>query len=225
MRWPMVLRLFSWLCVCVLGGGALAACSSGEQEAMEASDVAPATGKALGNASAGETAIAESARGGEGASGKRLPFEVGEWDVNDPNFRFFDPCTEIPAHVFAAAGLGEMTEEPMLVEGSYSTCRFRISKSDDEVSGDYAMVYSDLVPRKEYEFAGISVISGSDSDGVELIEERDMKGESCSTSMVTDRGRWGVEVFSIGESGMEDGCSEARGIHFKILRNMDHGNA
>lgn len=224
---PALFRPLTALCSLLLGGGALAACSPSDGEVATGS-VPASFSDSNTSGSVGSSEVVGDDRaagvGGVAAVGKGLPFEVGEWDVNDPDFRFFDPCTEIPAEVFAEAGLGEMTEEPMSVEGSYSTCRFFVSKSEGVFSEEYAMIYSDLVARDKYEFAGISLVEGVDSEGVEMIREDDMGGKSCSTSMVTSRGRWGVEVFSIGEAGVSDFCGKARDVHSKILRGIKYGN-
>ncbi|KQB85092.1 DUF3558 family protein [Corynebacterium oculi] len=123
-------RLCALLCLLVLGGGGLAACSSsGKQDAARGIDDGAGTSSAVPVQKAEDSEVSTAPVAREG-----LPFEVGEWDVNDPNFRFFDPCTEIPADVFVEAGLGEMSGKFTFDEGYYSTCFFVVSSLEGGTS-------------------------------------------------------------------------------------------
>ncbi|MEJ4099278.1 DUF3558 family protein [Corynebacterium mastitidis] len=200
----------------------MAACSSTDTGVI-AHDAVGASGEEIAGA-AGST-VREENRGGEENESGRLPFEVGPWDVNDPNFRFFDPCAEIPAEVFAEVGLGEMEGEPFSVDGSYSTCHFLADIGGEGYSVYSVGIFSDLVPLEKYEDIGLKILENADDRGIGLAEELDRGGETCSTFMLTSRGRWGLEVSYAGLDDPEDSCSVAKNLHDKLIENMGDGYA
>ncbi|WP_227658956.1 MULTISPECIES: DUF3558 family protein [unclassified Corynebacterium] len=192
----------------ILGIGVAASCSAAPEHAADSAATASAT-----------TATRAAAQRGDEKHGG-LPFEVGEWDLNDPNFRFFDPCTEIPAEVFMEAGLGEKIGEVNFPEGNYSTCFFRVSLSGD-VGGELSVsIFSDLVRKDKYKDSRIAVLEDADARGMSLVRDLNSPEGSCATSMVTNRGRWGVDVASV--YGIQDGavCDHAKEIHNKIIERI-----
>lgn len=209
-------RVLIPLWVVLLAG--TAACSSTDTGIIAHDAVGASGAETVG--SAAESATREEKQGGGENESGGLPFEVGPWDASDPNFRFFDPCAEIPAEVFAEVGLGEMEGEPLSVEGSYSSCHFFKELGEDDGSGLSVIVYGDLVSEDNYEDLNIAKVMEADVEGISLVREGDMGGDSCSTSMVTNSGRWGVEVLYTGEGGGGDECVEAKNIHHQIIRGL-----
>ncbi|MCH6196808.1 DUF3558 domain-containing protein [Corynebacterium mastitidis] len=198
----------------VLLAGA-AACSSTDTGII-AHDAVGASGVETVGSAAGSAAREEKRGGGENESGG-LPFEVGPWDASDPNFRFFDPCAEIPAEIFAEVGLGEMEGEPLSVEGSYSNCHFFVPLEGGKYSGHSVGIFADLIPEEKYESVGLRLIEDADNRGISLAEEQDRHGETCSSVMFTDRGRWGLEVSYGGLDASRNNCLVAKEIHENII--------
>ncbi|WP_083912191.1 DUF3558 family protein [Corynebacterium mastitidis] len=201
------------LWVALLAG--TAACSSTDTGIIAHEAVGVSGAETVGSA-AGSAAREEKRGGGENESGG-LPFEVGPWDASDPNFRFFDPCAEIPAEVFAEAGLGEMEGNFLFEEGRYSNCYFSLSDGGDYFPDTEVTLFSDLISEDRYSSTGLRILSESDQRGVYLVDD----GGSCSTSMDTSRGRWGVLVSYSGDGVEKDECKIALSIHNSIIERLD----
>lgn len=214
-------RVLIPLWVVLLAG--TAACSSTDTGII-AHDAVGVSGVETVGSAAGSATREEKRGGGENESGG-LPFEVGPWDASDPNFRFFDPCAEIPAEVFAEVGLGEMEGEPFSVEGGYSTCHFLADIGGEGYSVYSVGIFSDLVPLEKYEDIGLKILEDADDRGIGLAEELDRGGETCSSFMFTTRGRWGLEVSYAGLSDPGDSCSVAKNLHNKLIESMGNDYA
>lgn len=196
--------------------GLLGACSS--EESSPPATIDAAEGSSV-KASGAEASGVGSEEGGARQAG--LPFDVGPWDENDPNFQFFDPCTDIAPEVLAGAGLVEPEEEPVREEGGFASCYFLNELQNGDHRGTLVILTSDLVPKDKYNVAGIKILEGVDESGIALVEEADRLGASCSTSMVTSRGRWGVEVSYVGDGKLGNECEDARKIHNLLLKGME----
>lgn len=119
------------------------------------------------------------------------PPELGDFDP-EGDFEVFNPCTEIPAEVRAAAGLGEPVRDTAYDGDRSVLCSY--SPLDESLQGIYTLT-GDKVPLTRIEERGllISPTVKSTVPGVYL-HHMGLEGSGdCSAAVHTDRGRFIVQ--------------------------------
>lgn len=153
-------------------------------------------------------------RGETGARGDEdfgvLP-PPGEFDPADPDFKLFDPCTEIPPDRLEAAGIGSPIGETRRISGSVMcTFEFQDDRSRGGVIGLSGMIstipFDDSLDRER----SLKVTSSK----VRSVQENQLFGDMfCTVIQETVRGviRVHYSGFSPKES-YEEKCSIASGV-------------
>ena len=114
--------------------------------------------------------------------------ELGEFDP-EGDFQVFDPCTEIPAEVLDAAGLGESVGEPFYDGNRSAMCSFT-AVDESRYPGVFSLV-GDRNPRSRLEEQGL-IIEGVDVEipyGMYLHTLPGDLEKDCSVAFHTSRGR------------------------------------
>lgn len=123
------------------------------------------------------------------------PIELGDFDP-EGDFEVFNPCTEIPAEVRAAAGLGEPVRETAYDGDQSVVCSFY--PTDTSVRGFYALT-GDRVPFNRLEERGLLLSGSAESviPGVYLHQMGTGAEHDCNAAVHTNRGRFIVQYNEI----------------------------
>lgn len=122
--------------------------------------------------------------------------ELGEFDP-EGDFQVFDPCTEIPAEVLDAAGLGESVGEPFYDGNRSAMCSFT-AVDESRYPGVFSLV-GDRNPRSRLEEQGLilgDMREGSVPGGYLHLMPGDI-GNDCSAAVHTNRGRFVVKYTEV----------------------------
>lgn len=145
------------------------------------------------------------------------PIELGDFDP-EGDFEVFNPCTEIPAEVRAAAGLGEPVGEPFSDPGKSESCSFK--PLDTSLRGFYSLT-GDRVPLSRIEERELLLSPSTESiiPNVYLHHMGLGAEHDCSAAVHTNRGRFIVQYneISIGQ-GRDTRCVLA----LEKLENIYH---
>lgn len=149
--------------------------------------------------------------------------ELGEFDP-EGDFQVFDPCTEIPAEVLEAAGLGESVGEPSYDRNLSARCSF--FPLDATVSGYFSLT-GDRVPKTRIEERGLllSHEAGTASPGTYLHHMGAEFPDECSAAVHTNRGRFVVQYTEVSTTqGRDTLCEFATEKLETILNSMGDSN-
>lgn len=152
-------------------------------------------------------------RGETGARGDEdfgvLP-PPGEFDPADPDFKLFDPCTEIPPDRLKAAGIGLPTGDQERRSG-FSFCSFR-AESNRHSNGVIGFT-SSLTSASNSDENN----SEGDSELGKVIQISDFKSIFCTIEVPTRQGYFRVSHSGTDLSDSYDKkCSQARDILAKL---------
>ncbi|RSZ62401.1 DUF3558 domain-containing protein [Corynebacterium hylobatis] len=136
------------------------------------------------------------------------PIELGDFDP-EGDFEVFNPCTEIPAEVRAAAGLGEPVGEPFSDAGKSESCSF--NSLDPSQQGFFALA-GDKVPKSRIEERGMLLAPTTEATvpGIYLHHMGSGVPDECSAALHTTRGRFVVHYMeTLTTQSRDDLCSLA----------------
>ncbi|QGU05212.1 DUF3558 domain-containing protein [Corynebacterium comes] len=130
------------------------------------------------------------------------PLELGDFDP-EGDFEVFNPCTEIPADVRAAAGLGEPVRDPAYDGDRSVRCSFYPLHTSSQ--GFYSLT-GDRVPLSRIEERGLLLSPTADSTlpGVYLHHMGSGVPDECSAAVHTNRGRFIVQFTEISSTQGRD---------------------
>lgn len=151
--------------------------------------------------------------------------EVMEPNPADPNFSFFDPCTDVPVEIYERAGIvASGSRSPQLKGYKRSYCHYRFKVTPDPAA--VLQIGADVLTRLDVNkgndiLLDIKNIKGV-PDGVYFTSAK-LGGEDyeCTAIMPTARGRIWVShlFFGDGDFTQEDACPKA----WEILKEITRG--
>ncbi|GGO21614.1 DUF3558 domain-containing protein [Corynebacterium marinum] len=136
------------------------------------------------------------------------PLELGDFDP-EGDFEVFNPCTEIPPEVRAAAGLGEPVGTPFSDQGKSESCSFE--SLDPEIRGFFALA-GDKIPRSRILERKLFISPAAESAVPDVYLHHMGTGapDECSAAVHTTRGRFVVHYMeTLSTQGRESLCSQA----------------
>ena len=136
------------------------------------------------------------------------PPELGDFDP-EGDFEVFNPCTEIPAEVRAAAGLGEPVRDTAYDGDRSVRCSFYLV--DSSLAGFFSLT-GDKVPFSRIEERGLLLSANAESAVQDVyLHHMGLGAENdCSAAAHTDRGRFIVQYTEISSTqGREKLCALA----------------
>ena len=117
--------------------------------------------------------------------------ELGEFDP-EGDFQVFDPCTEIPAEVLEAAGLGESVGEPFYDGNRSAMCSFT-AVDESRYPGVFSLV-GDRNPRSRLEEQRLII------EGVDVEIPYGMPASRAARATASSPSWWNIRGAPIGES-------------------------
>lgn len=145
------------------------------------------------------------------------PLELGDFDP-EGDFEVFNPCTEIPAEVRTAAGLGEPVRDTAYDGDRSVRCSFYPA---DRSLGGFFSLTGDRVPFSRIEERGLLLSSSAEStiSNVYLHHMGLGAEHDCSAAVHSNRGRFIVQYTEISSAqGREMHCALAT----EKLENIYH---
>lgn len=151
--------------------------------------------------------------------------EVREPNPADPNFSFFDPCTDVPAETYERAGIiASGSRSPQFNGYKRSYCHYRFKITPDPAA--VIQIGADVLTHSEINNSNDVLLNVKNIQGVptgvyftsaELGEE----DYECTAVMPTSRGRIWVShlFFGAGNFTQEDACPKA----WEILKEITRG--
>lgn len=136
------------------------------------------------------------------------PLELGDFDP-EGDFEVFNPCTEIPPEVRAAAGLGEPVRDPAYDGDRSVLCSYY--PLDLTLDGFYTLT-GDRVPLTRIKERGLLLSPNAESSiqNVYLHHMGSGVPDECSAAVHTSRGRFVVNyIETLSTQGRENLCSLA----------------
>ncbi|MCQ9370630.1 hypothetical protein NQ024_05080, partial [Corynebacterium sp. 35RC1] len=142
-----------------------------------------------------------------------------DFDPNDPNFDFFDPCDGTTPEQKIAMGLpGEYKFAEVMEKVPYSVCDFGIENS----LGDPALILLASDAKKATDLIGrVTFLKGGpESNESEIVwyNMHEVSERNCAASLSTSRGR--VQVMYLGlfdDRDATDLCIEAETVLLKLV--------
>ncbi|GAB3691571.1 DUF3558 domain-containing protein [Corynebacterium nasicanis] len=144
--------------------------------------------------------------------------ELGDFDPAG-EFQVFNPCTEIPAEVLEAAGLGEAVGEPSYDRGLSASCSFL--PLDDSVRGYFSLT-GDRVPKDRIKERSLllSDSAGSAYSDTYLHHMGADFPDECSAAIHTNRGRFVVQYTEISTKQERTALCEIATEKFDTILNL-----
>lgn len=136
------------------------------------------------------------------------PLELGDFDP-EGDFEVFNPCTEIPAEVRTAAGLGEPVRDTAYDGDRSVRCSFYPA---DRSLGGFFSLTGDRVPFSRIEERGLLLSSSAEStiSNVYLHHMGSGVPDECSAAVHTNHGRFVVQYTEISSGqGRDQLCARA----------------
>lgn len=123
------------------------------------------------------------------------PLELGDFDP-EGDFEVFNPCTEIPPEVRAAAGLGEPVRDPAYDGDRSVRCSFY---PVDRSLGGFFSLTGDRVPFSRIEERGLLLSPSAESTipNVYLHHMGSGVPDECSAAIHTNHGRFVIQYTEI----------------------------
>ncbi|UTO23955.1 DUF3558 domain-containing protein [Corynebacterium pseudotuberculosis] len=151
--------------------------------------------------------------------------EVMEPNPKDPNFSFFDPCTDVPAEIYERAGIiASGLRSPQINDYKRSYCHYRFKVTPDPPAviqiGADVLTYSEASNSNEV-LIRVKNIQGVPAGVYFTSGELGEEDYECTATMPTSRGRIWVShlFFGAGNFTREDACPKA----WEILKEITRG--
>ncbi|MCQ9342161.1 hypothetical protein [Corynebacterium kozikiae] len=205
--------------------GTIAACSPGQTALMGAADVLTEKSASSEQSQAGESGLAGEGQqsgqnqGGNAGSGNETSGVGVDFDPNDPNFDFFDPCDGTTPEQKIAMGLpGEYEYADVMYEIPYALCDFTIELPNGEQGAVW--LANDAVPLADLEGKVVFIRGDMNSEPDEWVLYRldQVDSKNCIASVSTYRGR--VQVVFQGyfdDRSTDELCNDAENYLSKLI--------
>ncbi|WP_257098820.1 hypothetical protein [Corynebacterium sp. 70RC1] len=196
----------------------IAACSPGQTALMGAADVLTEKSASNEQGQVGESGLAGEDQqsgqnqGGNAGSGNETSGVGVDFDPNDPDFDFFDPCDGTTPEQKIAMGLpGEYEYANVDLENFYSQCDFQIRLENGDPATVWLISATNSIDDIRENITVIDESPESKLNGVIWYSVGHGATEHCVASVNTTRGRVQATYLSIfDERGINYICAEAQ---------------